>query len=126
RGQMRVDGRAVGESVHAHLPTLRDCFEIRACFIAPVLCGAGDAVFPLLPRTEGSGAPRGAGTERRARGPSRDRAGLPCEGDHPADNAGRRASRRSTAAGLWQKFMSEIKVKLLLRLKSVSNRGTIR
>ena len=52
----------------------------------------------LLPRREGSGAPTGAGTERRARGPSRDRAGLPGEGDLPASDVGRRASRRSTAA----------------------------
>jgi len=74
--------------------------ELRACFIAPVVGGAGDAVFLFAPakKTEGSGAPTGAGTERRARGPSRDRAGLPCEGDQPADDAGRRASRRSTAA----------------------------
>src|SRR5262249_39359968 len=54
----------------------------------------------LLPKTEGSGAPTGAGTERRARGPSRDRADLPCEERSPADDAGRRASRRSTCGFL--------------------------
>src|SRR5262249_8861306 len=73
-------------------------WEIWASFAAPIVGGVGHAVFPFAPGNEGSGAPTGAGTERRARGPPRGRAGLPCEGDQPADDAGRRASRRSTAA----------------------------
>src|SRR5262249_6620304 len=53
-GQRRVDGRAGGESAYAHLPTLRNFFEIWACFIVPILGGAGDAVFSFCsPKNRG-------------------------------------------------------------------------
>src|SRR5258707_13434220 len=58
--------------------------------------------FPVFPRTqrEGGEAPTGAGAERRTRWPAlRSGRSLDRQGS-PANDAGRRASRRSTAAFL--------------------------
>src|SRR5436190_20522585 len=77
---------------------------------------------PFAPPTEGSGAPKFAGAERRARWPalrqglSRQRTGL------PAHNADRRAFRRSTAAfsldlgtAFWKRTGAPIRTPLIPR-----------
>src|SRR5205814_2332110 len=52
--------------------------------------------FPSV--NEGAERRQALGAERRTRGPPRGRADLRFAGDQPANDAGRRASRRSTAA----------------------------
>ena len=74
-------------------------FEIWACFIAPIVGGAGDAVFPIAPKKP-RGAERRQALARNAVPVARLAVGpvSPAKGDLPASDVGRRAFRRATAA----------------------------
>src|SRR5205807_2016218 len=69
-------------------------------FAAPILYGAGDAVFPLCSPTEGSGAPGGAGACEAPWHAITRRAGNASEAFRDPKRRGPLASRRSTCGFL--------------------------